>query len=404
MRPYVYKTIDYGKTWTSVIPKDTKVRGYAHVVKEDLVNRDLLFAGTEFGLWVSVDGGKQWAQYKGGDLPSVAVRDLAIHPRDADLVIATHGRGIWIIDDITPLRKLTPDTLSKEAEFIQGNPVVQRIPAGGGWVDGDAEFTGPNPPDSAVITFYQKKRHIFGDMKLEVFDAQGNLVSTIPSSKRRGLNRVLWSMRMKAPRVPTAASAAFGAQVGPRILPGAYTVKLTKDKNVYTMPLQVVGDPRANYPARDRKAQFDLMMKLYHALEDMTFATDRINGVRTALEDRASKLPPNDPLANRLRNAAKQVDELRRRIVATKEGGAITGEQRLREYLTELYGNVSGYEGRPSQTQTDRSDAIAHELGDVVKDFDAWTARELGGINSALRQKGLEPIAVLTRAGWDKKE
>jgi hypothetical protein len=90
--------------------------------------------------------------------------------------------------------------------------------------------------------------------------------------------------------------------------------------------------------------------------------------------------------------------------VATKEGGAITGEQRLREYLTELYGNVSGYEGRPSQTQIDRSDAIAHELGDVVKDFDAWTARELGGINSALRQKGLEPIVVLTRADWDKKE
>jgi photosystem II stability/assembly factor-like uncharacterized protein len=404
MKPYVYKTTDYGKTWTSVIPKDTKVRGYSHVVKEDLVNRDLLFAGTEFGLWISVDAGKQWAQYKGGDLPSVAVRDLAIHPRDADLVVATHGRGIWIIDDITPLRKLTPETLAKEAEFIQGKPVVQRIPAGGGWVDGDAEFTGPNPPDSAVIIFYQKKRHIFGDMKLEVFDAQNNLVSTIPSSKRRGLNRVVWSMRMKGPRVPTAASAAFGAQVGPRVMPGTYTVKLTKDKNVYTMPLQVIGDPRANYPVRDRKAQFDLMMKLYHALEDMTFATDRINGVRTALEDRAGKLPAGDPLVTRLRDAAKQVDELRRRIVATKEGGAITGEQRLREYLTELYGNVSNYEGRPTQTQIDRSDAIAHELGDVVKDFDAWVARALGGINSALAQKGLEPVTVLTRAGWEKKE
>ena len=241
-------------------------------------------------------------------------------------------------------------------------------------------------------------------MKLEVFDAQGNLVSTIPSSKRRGLNRVLWSMRMKAPRVPTAASAAFGAQVGPRVLPGTYTVKLTKDKNVYTMPLQVIGDPRANYPVRDRKAQFDLLMKLYHTLEDMTFATDRINGVRTALEDRAGKLPANDPLATRLREAAKQVDGLRRRIVATKEGGAITGEQRLREYLTELYGNVSGYEGRPTQTQMDRSDAIARELGDVVKDFDAWIARELGGINSALGQKGLEPINVRTRADWDQKE
>ena len=95
------------------------MRGYAHVIKEDPVNRDLLFLGTEFGLWISLDGGKQWAQYKGGDLPNVAVRDLAIHPRDNDLVIATHGRGIWIVDDITPLRALTPDVLQKEAVFLQ---------------------------------------------------------------------------------------------------------------------------------------------------------------------------------------------------------------------------------------------------------------------------------------------
>ena len=404
MRPYVYKTTDYGRTWTSVIPASSQVRGYAHVVKEDLVNRDLLFVGTELGLWVSVDAGKQWAQYKGGDLPSVAVRDLAIHPRDHDLVIATHGRGIWIIDDITPLRKLTPATLAKEAEFIQGKPVVQRIPASGGWANGDAAFTGPNPPDQAVITFYQKKRHIFGDMKLEVFDAAGKLVSTIPSSKRRGLNRVLWSMRGKGPKVPPAASAAFSAAVGPRVLPGTYRVKLTKDKNVYTMPLQVISDPRANYLPIHRKAQFDLAMKIYNLLGDMTFATERINGVRLALEDRAAKLPANDPLAARLREAASKVDELRRKIVATKEGGAITGEERLRENLADLYGNVNGYEGRPTQTQVDRADAIARELADVVRAFDAWLTKDLPGINSALTGKGLQPITQLTRAEWEKKE
>ncbi|MEP6924816.1 MAG: sialidase, partial [Pyrinomonadaceae bacterium] len=104
IQPYVYKTTDFGKTWTPVITPNSNVKGYAHVVKEDLVNRDLLFVGTEFGLFMSLDGGKQWAQYKGGDLPNVPVYDLAIHPRDNDLVIATHGRGIWIIDDITPLR------------------------------------------------------------------------------------------------------------------------------------------------------------------------------------------------------------------------------------------------------------------------------------------------------------
>ncbi|HEV2668037.1 MAG TPA: sialidase, partial [Blastocatellia bacterium] len=201
MRPYVYKTTDFGKTWTPLVAADSTVRGYAHVVKEDLVNRDLLFVGTEFGLWVSLDSGRQWAQYKGGDLPSVAVRDLAIHPRDHDLVIATHGRGIWIVDDITPLRALTPETLAKEAVFIATRPTAQSISGSGGWAPGDAAFVGPNPTDDAVIIYYQRKRHIFGDLKIEVFDSEGQSLGAIPSSKRRGLSRATWSMRLKPPKV-----------------------------------------------------------------------------------------------------------------------------------------------------------------------------------------------------------
>jgi len=361
------------------------------------VNKDLLFVGTELGLWVSLDGGRQWAQYKGGDLPNVAVRDLAIHPRDRDLVIGTHGRGIWIIDDITPLRALTPETLVKEAAFIEARPTVQRIPAGGGWANGDAVFVGDNPIGAAVITYYQQKRHIFGDLKIEILDSDGKLLTTIPSSKRRGLNRATWSMRLKPPRVPTAASAAFGAAVGPRVLPGTYTVKMTKDKNVYTTQLVVTADPRAKHTPEDRKAQFDLSMKLYNLLGDMTFAVDRINGVRLGLSQRAAQLPANDPLIARLRTASAQVDELRRKIVATKEGGAITGEERLRENLADLYGNVNNYEGRPAQTQVERTDAIAHELADVVKNFDAWLAKEMPGLNSALSAKHLEPINSVKR-------
>lgn len=402
MRPYVYKTKDFGQTWTQVIGPTGSVKGYAHVVKEDLVNRDLLFVGTELGLWISLDGGGQWAQYTGGQFPNVAVRDLAIHPRDRDLVIATHGRGIWIIDDITPLRALTPETMAKEAAFIDERPTVQRLPAGGGWVNGDASFAGANPTDEAVITYYQQKRHIFGDLKIEVFDQDGKLLSTVPSSKRRGLNRATWSMRLKAPRVPTAASAAFSASTGPRVLPGTYTVKMTKDKNMYTTQLQVTLDPRAKYTLEDRKAQFDLSMKLYNLLGDMTFDVDRINGVRVALEQRASQLPPNDSLAARLRTASVQIDELRKKIVATKEGGQITGEERLREFLTNLYGDVTGYEGRPAQTQVERTDALARELGDVMKDFDAWLAKEMARLNSALSSKHLRPIGVLTREEWEK--
>ena len=129
----------------------------------------------------------------------------------------------------------------------------------------------------------------------------------------------------------------------------------------------------------------------------------RINGVRLALEDRAAKLPASDPLARRLRESAAAVDVLRKKIVATTEGGAITGEERLRENLADLYGNVVNYEGRPAQTQVERADALARELGDVVKDFDAWLGKELAGVNSALAGKQLEAITPLTREDWEKK-
>jgi photosystem II stability/assembly factor-like uncharacterized protein len=401
MKPYAYKTSDSGKTWTPVIAGGAPVHGYAHVIKEDLVNRDLLFMGTEQGLWVSLDGGKQWAQYKGGDLPNVAVHDIAIHPRDNDLIIATHGRGIWIVDNITPLRALTPEVLQKDVVFMQTAPVAQRIPAQGGWANGDAAFEGANPPDGAVITYYQRTRHIFGDLSIDVTDANGKKIGTIPSSKRRGLNRVQWAMRLPAPKVPTAATAAFSASSGPRVLPGTYTVTMKKDKNTYTTPVEVIADPRSKHTAADRQAQWDLANKLYAQLGEMSFAVERINGVRTALDDRASKLPAADALTRRLRTASSDVDTLRRKIVATKEGGMITGEERLRENLTDLYGNVLFYEGRPSQTEVERTDALSHELADVVHDFDAWTAKELPSINADLAKKKLDPITPLTKSAWD---
>src|SRR5204862_4022636 len=201
---YVFRTADYGKTWMPLVTaQDVKsVRGYAHVIKEDLVQPKLLFLGTEFGLFVSIDGGKAWAQFKGGRFPAVAVRDLAIQPLENDLVLGTHGRGIWIIDDITPLRALTPDLLKQDVAFVSARPVQQRIEGSGGWASGDAVFVGDNPPDSAVINYYQRERHLFGKLKLEVLDSSGRVVDELPASKRPGLNRVTWPMRVKPPRVP----------------------------------------------------------------------------------------------------------------------------------------------------------------------------------------------------------
>jgi hypothetical protein len=144
-------------------------------------------------------------------------------------------------------------------------------------------------------------------------------------------------------------------------------------------------------------------MKLYNLLGDMTYAVDKINGVRLGLEQRGQKLPANDPLLPRLREAQTRVEELRKKIVATKEGGAITGEERLRENLADLYGNVSNYEGRPSQTQVARADAIARELADVVKTFDDWLAKDLPGLNRAFEKGSLGKIEVLTREDWEKR-
>ena len=404
MRPFVFKTTDFGKSWIQIVsPDGGAVKGYAHVIKEDLVNRNLLFLGTELGLWVTLDGGSQWAQYKGGDLPNVAVRDLVIHPRDNDLIIATHGRGIWIVDDISPLRTLTPEVLNKDIAFIASNPIVQALPAGGGWANGDASFTGPNPTDDAVITYYQKKRHIFGDLKMEVFDASGRSLGTIQSSKRRGLNRATWSMRTKPPRVPSGATGAFAAAYGPRVLPGTYTIKLTKDRNIYTTQLEVKADPRATHTMEDRIQRNAVLMKVFGLLEDMTFAVDQIAGVRSELNERATKVGSDNTLAAKLRALSERADDFRKKIVATKEGGMITGEERLREFASNLYGAINGYDGKPSQTQVERADALIHELADLASEFKTWCGTQLEPVNKELASRQLKPVIVLSRNDWEKK-
>ena len=402
MKPYAYKTTDYGKTWTALPLQESGVTGYAHVIKEDSVNPNLLFVGTEFGLWISVDGGQHWAQYKGSNFPAVAVRDIAVQARESDLVLATHGRGIWIIDDISAWRALTPELMSKEAALVPGR-AIQYLDTFGGWSEGDETFTGRNRPSEAQITYYQKSRHIFGDLKIEIFDESGKLVDTVPGSKHRGLNRANWPMRLRAPAVPPAATALFEAAQGPRVLPGKYTVKMTKGDNVYTEEINVALDPRVKFSLDDRKAQFDLAMKVYHTIEHMTFAVDAIEGVRNAANARAAKLTDKDPLKKQLTDLAAKCDELRSKIVATKEGGMITGEERIRELLGQLYGSVNMYEGRPADYQAAREDSLAHELQDVIDDFQKLTQKELPGINAGLKKKKAEAITVLTESDWQKK-
>ncbi len=396
MAPYIYATDDYGRHWHALVtPDDDKgLRGYVHIIRQDPVKAGLLYAGTEFGLWISIDGGGHWAQFKGGDFPAVAVRDIAIQDRDHDLVLATHGRGIWIIDDITPLRALSPEILNSEFSFLPSRPIQQRIESFGGWSEGDATFTGPNPPEGAVITWYQKSRHLFGKIGIEILDGDGKLIDTVPASVRRGINRVTWNMRLDPPRTPPAAQLAFNATRGPRVVPGTYTVRLTKGEQSHTEPMTIGLDRRVQFSVADRQAQFDAAMQVRELFGDMTDLVFQLNAVRGQAATMAGKLPADDPLRAQLDALAGKADGFRQRVVATTQGGAITGELRLREYTDDLYGSIMSYEGRPADYQIERIGVLRHQLRDVEDAFDQLESGDLATANAALGKRGLGTIQV----------
>ncbi|MBI2677887.1 MAG: glycosyl hydrolase [Candidatus Koribacter versatilis] len=409
MKTYVYMTKDFGQTWTSLATPGGGITGFAHVVREDTVKANLLFVGTEMGLFLSLDGGKTWAQFT-GNLPNVPVRDVQVHPRDGDLLIATHGRGFYIVDDLTPIRNMTAEVLGADAAFLPVRDSILYIPINEQRFDGDQEWQGVPLGESAKLAYYQKKRHVFGDLKVDVTDAKGNFVTTVTGSKRKGLVRLEVPTRMKSPKVPAGASIIQNqyAFFGPRIAPGTYTVKMTKGKENYTTQLKLVPDPRSTYTPADRAAQHELVMKLYNRLTDLTYLVESVVATRDAARDRAAKLPAggaeNDALRAQLDTLAKDMETLRSVLVAVKEGGGITGEERIREKMGILYGAVNQYDGRPTQDQADNFTTMSGRLDKAAADFKAATGKALPAVNPGLEGKKLAPITVMTRDDWNKKQ
>jgi photosystem II stability/assembly factor-like uncharacterized protein len=406
LAPYVYVTTDYGKTWAALAsPQDARgVRGYAHVIKEDTVDPQLLFLGTELGLWVSLDGGAHWAQFKGGHFPAVAVRDLAVQPRDSDLVLATHGRGMWIIDDITPLRHLTAELAAQDAALIDARPVQQRIEANGGWPNGAAAFVGENPKDGAVITYYQRTRQLFGKLRIEVLDSSGAVIDELPASTRRGLNRVLWSMHRRAPHVPPAVQLAQAGTTGPRVPPGSYTIRMEKNGKSYTLPVTVGLDRRVSWTLTDRQAQYAAAMQVYTLFNDESVLFERIAALREQVAAASKGRAAGDPLEHRLADFDGKLDALRKRIVATTEGGAITGEERLREHTDQLYGAINSWEGPPARYQLDNIAALRGELTDISTHFDELTRTQLPALNEALTGAGGHALEVPAPTAFEDEE
>ncbi len=382
MKPYIYKTVDYGKTWVKLSPD--QVEGYCHVIREDLKNPNLLFLGTEFGLFVSIDGGKNWSRVR--EMPMVAVRDIAIHPREGDLILATHGRGIMIIDDITPLRAMTPELMEKEAAILPSRPAIQRITAWEQDFPGDAQFFGENFTDGLYISYYLKKRPIFGSLKIEIVDEKGKVIKTLPATKSRGLNRIYWNMRQKPPKAPVGVGLAIFAPFGPMIDEGTYTVRLVKGKKVFEGKIRILPDPLANHSPEERAARKSLLKKLYSMLNDLASFADRIKRLKEQAESLSQKT--EGKLNRRLKKFSQRLWRFHGEIVSHE--GMMAGE-RLYEKLMGLYSSVISYGGAPSKRQV----AYAKVLERRIEEKKQEAKRLLGEvpkINKALKKKGLPAL------------
>lgn len=401
MNVYAYRTRDFGKTWASI--KSDAVKGYAFVIREDVKSANLLFLGTEFGLFVSVDGGKQWAQFT-GNLPNVAVRDIAIHPRDHDVILATHGRGIYIIDDMSLFRKITPQVLAAKVEFFEPEPVIIRRIGGEYRAGHPGEFVGSNPSEVGKLTYYLKKRHIFGSSKLEIYDPDGKLIKTLPAGKRRGINIVNWPLRMKPPKVAATPTRSVAIPSGPLVKEGIYTAKLIKGKETYTRKIKVMYDPASRHSRDDRALQQETVWKLYRMQEHLAYIAHSCAGLRDQAREQSEKLKKGNRLGKRLDKFAGKLDKLHKTLVATRKGAGITGEQQLREKVVQLYVFVNSYDGRPTASQLTRLEVLEKAIGRANGKYKAIIDKELAAVNRMLEKKKLKPVKVETKEEYLKKQ
>jgi photosystem II stability/assembly factor-like uncharacterized protein len=406
LRPYVFRTDDLGATWRPLATD--AIRGYCHVIRQDPVNPDLLFLGTESGLYITLDGGLNWARYE-EDFPPAPVMDLVIHERENDLVIATHGRGIWILDDFQPLRQITREGLAQPVYLLESPPAFQ---TGGRYKQhspGNSYFVAGNPSQTAKIIYFLQKRHMFGDMKIEIFSPEGELLKTLPGGKRKGINVVSWQMRLKPPRVTSAGTLdpaiAYAGSYGPQATEGTYTYRLTKGEEVHEGRIEVIADPNSPHSVEDRLLQQRTVMRLYRLLEEASYVAQAMAEARDAARERAGTLGEKDGLARKLNRFADDLTELKNTITASEEEvQGISGERQLRENLIRLYAAVGMYSGRPGESQIGAIPVYEEGIAKARADFQSYLDESLEGLNRDLAKKELEPITILTEEEYRERE
>ncbi|MGB1450914.1 MAG: WD40/YVTN/BNR-like repeat-containing protein, partial [Marinirhabdus sp.] len=282
LKPYALKTTDFGKTWKNIISGDIKAPAFVRNIQEDYVNENLLFLGTEKGLYVSINGGDNWSHFT-NNMPPVAVHFIDMQKETNDIVMGTHGRGVIIIDDISPLRELNKETLAKDVHFFKTEPVTMVEESGfSGSFGTETQFVGANKPTAARIAYYLKKRHTFGKMTMEIQDMEGNKVTTLSPGKSKGINIVNWNFNTTNPKMAAAKTLSFGGFTSPRVPAGKYKVVLTKGKNSYGTIIETTYDNSAITSLAERKEQEALTKELYNMVEDLAYMVHEIEQYQAA--------------------------------------------------------------------------------------------------------------------------
>ncbi len=397
MKTYIYKSTDLGKTWTSIATPDLK--GYAHRIKQDIQVPELLFAGTESGLFISADGGKQWVNYN-ANIPDVAIRDIAIQPKTNDLLLATHGRGLIILDDLTPIRALSASLLESDLSFVPTREqFLSSVSYGGSFPNGG--YSGANPTEGLNIVYYMKDRLSSGDVKLEIFDQSGKLLKSMPGTKRKGINKVTWDFRQKPPRVVAGVKADGGGFIGPYIGEGAYTVKLYCADKTLEKVFTLRNDPLSPYTNEERKIQMETTWKIFKMQEDMAFLDFKMKALKDSSAVVAKRMASNADLGKAAKALGEKVDALHATLAASIEGTAITGEEKIREKVSALYFAVAFSYGRPTDSQLDRVKALQKEIDGAGLNGDSILANELQKVNASLTKAKLQTLQVINHDQWD---
>lgn len=402
--PYIYKTADYGKTWTTItngIPKEE----FARVVRADPKRPGLLYAGTEKGMWISFDDGANWSKFQ-LNLPPVPIHDLVI--KNDNLIAATHGRSFWLIDDITPLHQLSAEVANKESHLFKPMPSY-RMASRGGYQEDNSKLEGQNHPGGVLVHFYVKNVDENTDAKLEFMTMTGEMIRTFanrskePGEKlnlKKGGNRFVWNMRF--PGFKTFPGMVFydAANQGPKVVPGKYKVRLTVNGQSSEQDFEVLKDPRIATTQEDFNAQLDFLIKVRDKVSDANQGVIDIRRIKEDLGYVKGKVGTEAQYKELLETIKKFEDQLtviENNIHQTKNRSVqdpLNYGIKLNNRLAHLMREQGQADFRPTQQGEAVRQDLSRKIDGELQSLRSLINTQVDSINRMIKDKGLEMITI----------